>query len=122
LRAFVDYLDAEIRSTSVANVIDNLFYAARLIAKLSMSITLVAASAQSSAVSYVEARRSVLWLTDLGVHAFLGDLSGDTGDVDLNDKHAEGHEHSRQKYTEQSIIVPGTQWSAIPYPGSQTTA
>ena len=68
----------------MANVVDNLFYAARLIAKLSMSITLVAASAQSSAVSYVEARRSVLWLIDLDVHAF--------------------------------------QWSAIPYPGSQTTA
>ena len=32
MRAFVDYLYAEIRSTSVANVVDNLFYAARLIA------------------------------------------------------------------------------------------
>ena len=28
-------------------------------------------------------RRSVLWLADLDVHAFLGDLSGDTWDVDL---------------------------------------
>ena len=79
-----------------------------------------------------EARRSVLWLADLDVHAFLGDLSGDTWDVDLSDRpgplvvkiceHAEGHEHSRQKYTEQSIIGPGTQWSAIPYSGSQPTA
>ena len=79
-----------------------------------------------------EARRSVLWLADLDVHAFLGDLSGDTWDVDLSDRpgplvvkiceHAEGHEHSRQKYTEQSIIGPGAQWSAIPYSGSQPTA
>ena len=79
-----------------------------------------------------EARRSVLWLADLDVHAFLGDLSGDTWDVDLSDRpcplvvkiseHAEGHEHSRQKYTEQSIIGPGTQWSAIPDSGSQPTA
>ena len=86
----------------------------------------------SGTVSYVEARRSVLWLADLDVRAFLGDLSGDTWDVDLSDRpgplvvticeHAEGHEHSRQKYTEQSIIGPGTQWSAISYPGSQPTA
>ena len=37
-------------------------------------------------MSYVEARRSVLWLADLDVHAFLGDLSGDTWDVDLSDR------------------------------------
>ena len=52
---------------------------------------------------------SILWLADLDVNAFLGDLSGDTWDVDLSDRpgplvvriceHAEGHEHSRQKYT-----------------------
>jgi integrase/recombinase XerD len=32
VRALIDHLSAEIRSTSVANVVDNLFYAARLIA------------------------------------------------------------------------------------------
>jgi hypothetical protein len=50
-----------------------------------MSFTPMAASAPSSAVSYVEARRLVLRLADLDVHAFLGDLAGDTWNVDLND-------------------------------------
>jgi hypothetical protein len=77
----------------------------------------------------VEARRLVLWLADLDVHAFLGDLAGDTWNVDLNDRlgplvvqiceYAEGHEHSSQKYAEQSIIVPGTQSSVLLYPRSE---
>jgi len=32
VRALIDHLSADIRPTSVANVVDNLFYAARLIA------------------------------------------------------------------------------------------
>jgi hypothetical protein len=49
------------------------------------SITPMTASAPSSALSY-EARRLVLWLADLDVHAFLGDLAGDTWKVDLSDR------------------------------------
>ena len=32
VRAFIEHLRVEIRATSVANVVDNLYYAARLIA------------------------------------------------------------------------------------------
>jgi hypothetical protein len=45
----------------------------------------MAPSAPKSAVSYVGARRLVLWLADLDVHAFFGDLAGNTWNVDLND-------------------------------------
>jgi hypothetical protein len=38
----------------------------------------------SSAVNY-EARRLVLWLADLNIHAFLADLAGDTWKVDLSE-------------------------------------
>ena len=37
-------------------------------------------------MSYVEVRRLVLWLTDVAVYAFLGDLAGDTWNLDLNDR------------------------------------
>jgi hypothetical protein len=60
---------------------------------------------------------------------FLGDLARDPRNFDLSDRpgpliiqisdDAEGHEGSRQKYTEQSIIVHGTQSSPISYLGSQ---
>src|SRR5262245_17049143 len=35
---------------------------------------------------YVEARRLVLWFADIDVHTFLGDLAGDTWNVDGNDR------------------------------------
>src|SRR5262245_29555690 len=70
-------------------------------------------SPRRSAGGYVEPRRLVLWLADVDVHAFTGDLAGDTWNVDLNDglgplvvqicEHAEDHESNREG-TEQYIV------------------
>jgi hypothetical protein len=63
-------------------------------------------------------KQSVLWLADLDVNAFLGDLAGDPWNVNLSDRpgplviqisqDAQSHERNRQKETEQSIIVHDT--------------
>jgi hypothetical protein len=69
-------------------------------------------------------KQSLLRLADLDVHAFLGDLAGHPRNVNLSDRlgplviqisqDAQSHERNRQKETEQSIIVHGSQSSHSP--------